>query len=201
MNKTPIRTGVGVGLLAAAALGYSVTFSNVIFASAPLSDGATFGFDANSITFYTPNAGVGDAPGIRVGTLTIQYDADAGALMCAVEATVTLAQAILGSGTIEFTEVVYEIDEFGAIIGGPLASVAVTFDSNSSPIWSDTLVLSSCVQRLRAIKTFEMNAPETAGEDLAAVAINNQSITVVPEPTTIAGLGVASLALIRRRKK
>lgn len=166
MNKTPIRTGVGVGLLAAAALGYSVTFSNVIFASAPLSDGATFGFDANSITFYTPNAGVGDAPGIRTGTLTIQYDADAGALMCAVEATVTLAQAILGSGTIEFTEVVYEIDEFGTIIGAPLASVAVTFDSSSSPVWSDTLVLSSCVQRLRAIKTFEMDAPETAARIL-----------------------------------
>lgn len=183
----------------------AVTFSNVIIQSSPLSTGSSYSTIGSSISFFTPNAIVGDVVDpLRSGTLNIQYDADAGSNIVTVGVGVNLATALSGSGTVVFTELVFEIDSAGNEVGGPIGSDTHLFNSSSSMFYSNNISLSKQVQRVRVKKGMTLAAPATSAVDLAAVAIVNQSInTGTPEPASMVaiGLGVAGLVASRRRNR
>lgn len=181
----------------------AIVFSNVDVQSPPLNNGWSFNTNANSITFFTPNACVGDNLGTRAGTVNMYYDADNGngPAMMADDVTVNLQTLALGSGTIYFREMVFEIDAFGSEIGGPIGQISQVFNSSSSMTWSDTIWFSRTVNRLRAKKSFTLVAPDTQALDLACIGIVNQSIQTVPEPGTIAALGLGAVVLLRRKRR
>ena len=183
----------------------AITFSNVIIQSPPLSTGSSFTTLANSISFFTPNAQVGDATDpLRSGTLQIQYDASnfGGPFMTANSLSVTLASSVLGTlSSVTFTEILVELDGAGNEVGTPLGSSTHTWFAGDPPTFSDTIVFNRPVMAFRAKKSFALDAPATQGIDLAAVTINNQSIQVVPEPATMAALGFGAVALFARKRR
>lgn len=202
MNGFQRFAGLCGFVVASAVSAHAVVFSNVTIQSPPLSDSSSWLPIGNSISFFTPNALVGDpVDPLRSGTLNIQYDADSEVAMIANEVVITLGQVTAGSGFIAFIETVFEIDEDGNELGGPIGSISKEFFAGDDPVWSDTIVFSREVRRFRAKKSFTMSAVDTDVLDLAAVAQLNQNITVVPEPATMAGLALGGLALARRRRK
>ena len=195
------RFGFVATLAGIAAVSQAVTFSNIIIQSPPLSVGSSHSIIGNSISFNTPNAIVGDAQALRFGTLNIQYDASSGSAMLNNTVSVILGTALLGSGTIVFNELIYELDSLGnEVAGGAIGQATHTFTASGSSTWSSTITLSRQVMAFRAKKSFTMVAVDTSAVDLAALAITNQSIGTVPEPATMAALGVGALAMLRRRR-
>jgi len=187
----------------AAAAAHAVTFTNVIITSPPLSNGSSFSTIGNSISFFTPNAIVGDpVDPLRAGTLNIQYDATSLAPAYANIVGVNLGAALLGSGMILFQEQIFELDINGnEVSGGPIGIINHTFTANSNPNWSGTIEFSRQVERFRAKKAFTLIATATEAVDLAAIQIINQNVQTVPEPATMAALGIGAAALLRRRRK
>lgn len=193
------RILVGAFVLAVAASANAITFSNVIITSTPLSDGSSYAANGNAISFNLPNAIVGDGVGVRAGTLNIQYDVDAGALANGVGANVGVVA--LGTGAIAFRESVIELDNLGNEIGGIIGSASFNFNASTPMYYSTTIALTQAVRYLRVKKSFTLVAPDSQAFDLAAVAIVNQNVQVVPEPGTIAALSLGAAALLRRRRK
>jgi hypothetical protein len=181
----------------------AITFTNVIIQSPPLSTGSSWSAIGNSISFFTPNAIVGDVVDpLRSGTLNIQYDAtNFGNNVFAVGVTVNLAAVSLGSGMIQFGELIFELDSNGNEVGGPIGTISHTFDANSGTFWSGNIVLSRPVAAFRAKKFFVMTAPDTQTVDLAALAVVNQSVQVIPEPATLGALGIGAAALLALRRR
>ena len=180
----------------------AIIFGFVNIQSPPLSTGSSFTTAGNSISFNTPNAVVGDASPTRSGILNIQYDAcSTGAAAAIVTANVNLGTAVLGpQSQVVFLEQVFEIDALGGNeIGGAIGSISHNFTSSSSFNWSGFMTLSRQVNCIRVKKSLILAAPDTQAFDLAAVAINNQSIQLVPEPASLAALGFG-LAMVLRRK-
>lgn len=199
-----LRLALVASMAASAFAAQAITFSNVSIQSPPLSTGSSFTTIGNSISFFTPNALVGDAVDpLRSGVLQIQFDATnfGGPNMLANEISVNLAGVTLGSGTIVFVETVFEIDSNGNEIGAPLGSVTHQFDSSSQPIWSTVIQFNRQVQAIRAKKSFVLSAADTDVTDLAAVAIVNQAIHLVPEPATMTALGLGAVGLLARRRR
>ena len=184
-------------IMAASGVSHALTFSNIIITSPPLSTGATYSVAGNSISFYTPNAYV---IGVGSGILDIYYDVNAGPAARVNQVLTNLAFAVTGSATVAFAEEIHEIDcAFGNIIGGPLATDIGSFGAGT-PFYSNSLILSSDKQCVRVHDRFTLTA--TQANDIASVAINNQSInTVVPEPASLGALAMGAAALLLRRKK
>lgn len=203
-NNSFARLALAATFVASAIGAQAITFSNVQIQSPPLSTGSSFTTIANSISFFTPNAIVGDAVDpLRSGTMQIQFDATnfGGPSMVADEISVNLAGVTLGSGTIFFVETIFEIDSNGNEIGSPLGSVTHQFDSNSQPIWNTIIFFNRNVEAIRVKKSFVLSAAATDETDLAAVAIVNQAIHVVPEPASMGALGLGIAALVARRRR
>lgn len=202
-NYRLVRLAAASALVSGAVGAHAVTFSNVIIQSPPLSTGSSFSTIANSISFFTPNAIVGDvtAP-LRAGTLNIQFDASnfSGPMMTADQVVVNLGTVCLGSGTILFLEEIIELDSAGNEIGGPIGTASHLFNASTPFIWSSTINFDHPVENLRAKKSFSLLAPDTDGVDLAALAIVNQNITV-PEPATMAALALGAGAFLARRRR
>lgn len=180
----------------------AIVFYNVDIQSPPLSDGSSWTALGNSISFALPNAIVGDpVDPTRAGSLDIRYDAFTAAPAIASHVGVNLGVAISGSGTIIFEEQVFEIDNVGNELGGPIGTITHAFNPGDPMNWSGTITFSRAVERFRAKKFFSLSAADTANFDIAALGIVNQNIQVVPEPATMAAIGVGVAALLRRRKR
>lgn len=167
----------------------------------------------NSITFTTPNAIVGVAApsAIQVGFVTFQYDADAStglfgtSIGWKVDALETLSQTFLkGTGELTFQEDVFEITGIGGSELTQIGTFSKTWNASSSAtVWSGSLPLTKSVKAIRVKKTFTLEAVNNgiSPADFAGLAKTNQSLNVVPEPASMAALGMGALALIRRRRK
>ncbi|MBL8060196.1 MAG: PEP-CTERM sorting domain-containing protein [Chthonomonas sp.] len=212
MNKIVLTAALVVGASIASA--QNVQFYNYIFSGGPLSVGITAsvasGGTANAITFSTPNAHVGDNSGappgsLRFGSLSIQYDAKSLAgNMYANEVGVNLGGLILGSGEIYFREDVFEIDSMGNEIQ-LLGSKSVTFNSQNNPgpnvTWNSTITFGGRqVRYIRAKKYMDLVAIDTQALDISRVGFLNQSPHLVPEPGTMAALGLGIAAMLRRKR-
>jgi len=192
--------GVALGALAVSQAHAAITFSNITFNAPPLSTGAAYTTAGNSISFTTPNAIVGDVSPTRAGSLTITYIADSGVLMNAVNAFVSVGAPTLGTGTVAFLETVYAYDLGTMMVGASLGTISHSFNSTSDPNFTGTISLSAPTRAIYVVKRFDMNAPDSPDLDLAAIAIVNQSISTVPEPTSIAALGLGLAFVLRRRR-
>lgn len=201
MRYTRLAVLCGIAAVMATAA-QAITFSNIQIQSPPLSTGSSSSVLGNAISFFTPNAIVGDpVDPLRAGNLQIQYDAFMGGNEAnAVGVNVNLGAVALGSGTIVFTEQIIELDSNGNEINGVIGFAQHIFTANDSPFWSSLIELDHSVRAFRAKKSFVMSAPDTNAFDVAAVATVNQNV-VVPEPATLAGLGLGALALGRRLRK
>lgn len=187
--------------LVAASLGaQAVTFTNVLINSAPFSNGASFATSGNSISFFTPNAVIDEGMPANSTILQIQYDANAGAglTFSTVGAAVSAFQS--GSGLVSFLERVFALDANGNELPGVIGTISNSSFANNQNFYGST-TLSVATQRIRVKKDILISAPNTsAARDLAALAIMNQNVQVVPEPATMTALGLGALALMRRRR-
>lgn len=193
----------------------AITFSdvkvngNALTAGVPLSSGNPFinqttynipVVGGNALSFSTPNAIVGDASPSTMDSMNLTYVAASGPAMVAVNAFSNIGAPALGSGTVVFTETVYSYNLMTMTIGGILGSITHTFTASSSPNFTGTITLSTPANAIYVVKSFQLSAPDTSAFDLAAVAINNQSIEVVPEPASVAALAIGAALLVRRKK-
>lgn len=199
MSKGMIRSLVVASLATIGAAAHAVTFYNVIIASPPLSNGSSWSSTGNAINFYTPNAILMDGAPAAFVPFSIQYDADMGTGNSANQVGVNLAVVTAGSGFVQFTEQVFELDNANNEVGGPIGTDAFLFNPNTPVVYSNDIALSRSVQKLRVKKTFFMNAADVQNQlDLAAIQIVNQN--VVPEPSALAALGLGLIAVARRRR-
>lgn len=191
-----------LGLLAlSVSAAQAITFSAVIIKSPPLSNGSSFSTSGNAISFFTPNAEVGDAVApLRSATLNIQYDATNAVSMISNQVNVTLGAALSGSGEIDFLEIIMELDNAGNELG-MIGFITHKFTPSSSTVFTGSIPFSKPVKAFRAKKAFSMSAVDTAAFDKAAVAIVNQNIQTVPEPATMFAVAAGLAAIARRRKK
>ncbi len=196
-----MKTAFVAFIVVAAAASQAVTFSNFVVGSAPLSTGWSQNSIGNSVSFFFPNAIVGDNQTLTSGTVNIQYDAASGPAMIANQAVVNLGAFFAGTGTVLFTELIIELDANGNEVGGNIGSISHVFAPNSNPVWSGTINFSRQVTNFRAKKSFTLLAPDVANQlDLAAIGIVNQNVQVVPEPATMTALGLGIAALLRRKR-
>lgn len=203
MNMISLRRALSLGaIVLATSSAHAITFFDISYTASPLTAGADEEIIGNSISFFTPFAIVGDSGtgGARYGEFDISYSVDAGVGIGAIIMGVTLHEVILGSAKIDFKEVVYELlpdDTIGDVVGSASESFLADFVGS----WSQTLVLTRSVNRARVVKSFVLDAPATPELDFASLALVNQNIQLVPEPATMAALGIGALGLLRRRRK
>jgi hypothetical protein len=209
MNRSKTLV-IALALSVASASQAAFIFSNININSAPLSTGSSSLVIGNSISFMTPNAIVGDTAGtpagsLRGGILQIQYDVEVtGSMAAIVTANVNLGAAVLGANSsVFFIEQAFKLDANGNEVGGNIGSVSHNFTATSNPSWSGAINLTMPANKLRLKKTLILAAPDTGANnlDLAAVAVNNQSIIPVPEPTGIAAMALGAAMILRRRSK
>lgn len=201
-NRSLARFGLVATLGFAAVAARAITFTNIVIASPPMSTGAGHTILGPSISFTTPNAVVGDVVDpIRFGILSIQFDVTSDVGMASNQVFINLAAFVTGSGRIDFTERVIELSGPNGTELGQIGFAEHTFLPGGGTTWSRTIQFPEPVQWLRVKKDFVLTAPVAETVDLAALGIVNQSFNVVPEPATVAILGLGAAALLRRRRR
>lgn len=194
--------GTVAGLALAGAAAHAITFTNIIIQSPPMSTGSSSSIVGPSISFFTPNAIVGDAVApIRTGVLSIQFDATNDVAMASDQVFISLAAVTAGTGRIDFVERVFELSGPNGTELAQIGTASHTFLPGGNMTWSTTVAFENSARYLRVKKDFILTAPDSQATDLAALGTINQSFNVVPEPATLAVLGVGAAALLRRRKR
>lgn len=179
---------VGVNASAYTTLGMSVV---------PLSLGVPAN-GSNAVTLLTPNGGVlGNS---QIGQIFWEYEASAfSGHVNGV--TYSIAGQVLGDGQVIWQEQVFGIDGVGN--EHHLATQVGVINMGNTP--SGIFGLNGIINlpahqyaKLRVKKTFDLITGNSAGTNYASVGRINQAC--VPEPATMAALGLGLAALARRRR-
>ncbi len=198
-----------LSMAAAASFSQAVTFTFVQWTGdATASSGLVWGtnpnFNGNSLTMTPSNAFVGDPrPGARFITFGVWYDVTAttpGELFTGMKAS--FSGAIAGPlSQITMTEQFIALDAQGNELGDLLPGGIVGTINVNNMTFSGSGSFNQTVSAFRVKKSFSLFADTTNGFDLAQLQHINQAVNVVPEPATMAALGLGTLLVARRRNK
>jgi len=197
-----------ISMAAAASFSQAVTFTFVQWTGDPAaSAGLVWGtnpvFNGNSLTMTPSNAFVGDPnPGPRFMTFGVWYDVTGapGEVFTGMKAS--FSGAIAGPlSQITMTEQFIALDAQGNELGDILPGGIVGVINVNDMTFSGSGTFTQSVTAFRVKKSFSLFADTTAGFDLAQLQHINQAVNVVPEPATMAVLGLGTLLVARRRNK
>jgi hypothetical protein len=186
-----------VALLAASNVVHAdISFSNVLIGGS-LSGGSSFTTSAHDIDFIFTQALVGDpVDPLRSGNITISYIAESTAGLVQDSLTLSVLGALSGSGTIELSEMVEDLNNPGTI----LSTHNATLTQNSQLPHTAVLNFSTPSTRIQVTKQLELTAVVTPADDFAQVSLIEQTLHEVPEPATVAFLALGLFAFMRRRR-
>ncbi|MBL8060197.1 MAG: PEP-CTERM sorting domain-containing protein [Chthonomonas sp.] len=204
-----------VASLGVAAFSHAVTWNILTFPSAPQGVNAsaytTFGMTvvpltlgvpangSNAITLLTPNGGV--LGNNQFGSIFWEYEASnfAGT---PTKVMYSVAGQVLGDGQVIWQEQVFGVDGVGNEFFLNSASGVL----NSGNVVNNGFGLNGSINlpqhnysKLRVKKLFNLVTGSTPGTNYASVGRINQAI--VPEPTSMAALGLGLAAVLRRRNR
>ena len=172
----------------------NVSFSDVSI-TGPLAGTFTTNIGACDIDFVS-TAIVGDSQAMRSGEASITYVAQANAGLMSDQLSLNTLGALSGSGTLTILEQIFDLTQVGEPMIG---SFMTTLTMNSQLPLNQTIMFDTPSERIRVVKRVGLNAVEdTAALDLASVALIEQTLNTVPEPTSLLLLGVGAM-MIRRR--
>lgn len=194
-----VKRSLFVVVAAAAASGaHAITFFNVNI-SGSLAGGSSFNVFPDNIDFlWSPPATVGDpVHPVRFGNIIITYEATDATPMN--QMVLSLLGGLSGSGTIIVNEVIEDMNPGG----GTLASGGATLTAGNwlPPSYTATFNFSQPSTHIKVKKTFTLIAEDTQALDLASISLVQQKINQVPEPGTMAALGLGAVALLSRRRR
>lgn len=199
ITRTAVLTALVVGATAAhAALTYNVTTARVTYNTGEVEDLATLqaGSENQSINFY------GDTSPIYVASVNTERTS----ALVEIEYEVTSDTSInalnllftgwnFGTGRIDYREVVFDME------GNEVASTSGALFGNNTPFTQvDDLIFSEGLTSYRVTKVFNLAIdPQSNDVSLSTLGIIEQN--AVPEPATMAVMGIGALGLIARRRR
>lgn len=150
------------------------------------------------IDFLFNHAIVGDFRPVRESAINITFEAEADQLMILDKLVLSFTNILLGTGKLFFQEIVEDLDNPGVI-----ADFSVWLDSTQQGPFFHDIHFSRWSKRIKVKKTiFLIAQPDIPNQlDLAGVGLVEQNIECVPEPASLAALGLGIAAVVARRRK